>query len=123
MWCSVLIAPLIAASAPARPAADPDVARRWALLLMLLALLAVGLLVVLAAAWVLRRGRRLRESARDQKPTQVTDAWAEAGRRARGDLLAGEDPGATMGPPPPLEPPERPDSPEGPGPGPGGDRP
>src|SRR5690606_7246597 len=124
MWPFLLIAPLAATTTQAGRPPNPEAAQRWALLLMLLALLAVGLLVALAAAWVLRRGRRLRDAARDQKPTQVVDAWAEAGRRARGDLLAGEDPGATMGPPPPLEPPERPDPPAGLGPGiPGGDRP
>lgn len=115
---------LIAAASSTAP--PPEAAQRWALLLMLLALLATGLLVGLAAAWVLRRGRRLRESARDQKRTTMVDAWAESGRRARGDLLgAGDDPSAPM-PGPPVEPPERPDSPEGPGSpgrGPAGDRP
>lgn len=75
---------MIAAADPSVGGAPPtEVAQRWALLLMLLALLAVGLLVGLAAAWVLRRGRRLRESARNQKRTEMVDAWAESGRRAR----------------------------------------
>ena len=75
-----------------------DAARRWALMLGLLTLAVVLLLVSLLAAWALRRGRRMRAEADAHAPTAITDAWAEAGRRARGDLLDGEQP---------LEPDER----------------
>jgi hypothetical protein len=110
MWLALLIAADPGGGAGRTPV-SPDAAQRWALLLMLVSLLGVALLVIVAAAWALRRGRRLRDGARDQAPTAMTDAWAEAGRRARGDLLgAGDDPSAPMGGSP-VEPPERPDTP------------
>lgn len=49
-----------------------------ALLIVSLGLLALLCIWLLAA---LRRGRRLREQARQTPPTPYTDAWAESGRR------------------------------------------
>ena len=77
----------------AQSGTQADAARRWALLLGLLTLAAVLLVVSLLAAWALRRGRRMRTEVDERAPTAITDAWAEAGRRARGDLLDGDQVG------------------------------
>lgn len=71
---------------------EPELGHRWAMWMLILSLIAVGVLVLLVIATLLRR--RIARRQAEERPARsdlTLDAWAEAGRRVSEGPLDDED--------------------------------